>query len=323
MGYRKLIIFMLLFTLVTACGNSSAPSPGASLESSIPETPPASVHPEEWAGTYAGARGTVMTLVSDGTARIGHVASDNSIDMDSSWDLSDDMLNVHCKAYGYDISANARLQSDGILLFKSAGPAWEPEPFLKISSASTAFSKDDYLAMIEDIDFNIEGLPSHESTGWDASSYITAVVGGIEFHIPEYYQLQRSTDSSMSYAYKDKDNVVVLFNISTTGTALSDDDFRKEKYRLANDFMKELGVNGHRIMDVRNCRIAGFQSRLFTFYADTAQNGENHVRAACINNTESGKCVSVCLLQNLDSLYDYFDDFNTTIETAVPASDQS
>ena len=102
--------------------------------------------------------------------------------------------------------------------------------------------------------------------------------------------------------------------------AVSDDDFTKEKYRLQNDFMKELGVNGHRIMDARNCRIAGFQSRLFTFYADTAQDGQNHVRTAFINNTQSGKCVSVCLLQNLDSLYDYVEDFNTMIETAAASS---
>lgn len=300
MKYWRLLIFILLFTMVTACGNSSS-----------------SFHPKEWAGTYAGAHGTVMTLAGNGTARISHASSDENIDTDSSWDLSDDMISVHCKAYGYDISASTRLQSDGVLLFKSADPAWDPEPFLRISEASTALSKDDYLAMIEDVDFSIEGVPSHESTGWDASSYTTAVVGGIEFHVPDYYQLQRSTDSSMSYAFKDKDGVTVLFSISITGDALSDDDFMKEKYRFQNDFMKELGVNGHRIMDARNCRIAGFQSRLFTFYADTAQDGENHVRTACINNTESGKCVSVCLLQHMDSLYDYVEDFNTIIETAA------
>lgn len=294
---------MLLFTILTACSNSSS-----------------SFHPKEWAGTYAGAHGTVMSLAGDGTAWIGHAAPDENIDMDSSWDLSDDMINVHCKAYGYDISASTRLQSDGILLFKSEEPAWDPEPFLRISESSAALSKDDYPAILEDVDFNIEGVPSHESTGWDASSYTAAVVGGIEFHVPEYYQLQRSTDSSMSYAFKDKDGVVVLFTISITGNALSDEDFRKEKYRIQNDFMKELGVNGHRIMDARNCRIAGFQSRLFTFYADTAQDGQNHVRTAFINNTQSGKCVSVCLLQSLDSLYDYVEDFNTMIDTAAASS---
>ena len=300
MKFRKLLFFMLLFTILTACGSSSA-----------------SFHPVEWAGTYAGAHGTVMTLASDGKARIGHAASDENVDTDSSWALSDDTITVHCKAGGYDISANTRLQSDGILLFKSEEPTWDPEPFLRISEASTVLSKDDHLAILEDIDFNIEGVPSHESTGWDASSYTTAAVGGIEFHVPEYYQLQSSSDSSMSYAFKDKDGVVVLFNISITGSALSDEDFRKEKYRIQNDFMKELGVNGHRIMDAGNCRIAGFQSRLFTFFADTAQDGQNHVRTAFINNTQSGKCVSVCLLQNLDSLYDYVEDFNTIIETAA------
>ena len=299
MKYGKLIIFILIITIVTACGNSSA------------------VRPEEWVGTYAGAHGTVMTLLSDGTARIGHVASDNDIDKHPSWDYSDDTITVHCKAYGYDISASTSLQSDGILLFKSEEPAWDPEPFLRISSESAVYSKDDYLAMMDDLEFNIEGVPSHESTGWDASSYTAAVVGGIEFHVPDYFQLQKSSDSSMSYSFKDKDGVVVLFNISITGDALSDDDFRKEKYRFQNDLMKESGVNGHRIMDAGNCSIAGFQSRLFTFYADTAENGENHVRLAVINNTESGKCVSVCLLQNLDALYDYIEDFNTVIETAA------
>ena len=305
MKYRDLFFFMLLFTILTACGRSSAPSP---------------VLPEEWAGTYGGAQGTVMTLVHDGTARIGHAAADEDIDMDSSWDLTDDVINVHCKARGYDISADTRLQSDGILLFKSADPAWDPEPFLKISSETTAFSKDDYLAMMEDIDFNIEGLPSHDSTGWDASSYSTAVVGGITFHVPSYYQLQKSSDSSISYVVMDEDEVPVLFVISISGDAFSDEDFRKAKYDLPNSFMKELGANGHRIMDAGNCRIAGFQSRRFTFYADTEEYGENHVRAAIINNTESGKCVSVCLLQNLDSLHDYFDDFSTTLETAFPVS---
>ena len=305
MKYRNLFLFMLLFTMLTACGSSSAPS---------------SVLPEEWTGTYAGAQGTVMTLVSDGTARIGHAAADEDIDMDSSWDLTDDVINVHCKARGYDISANTRLQSDGILLFKSSEPAWDPEPFLKISSETAVFSKDDYLAMMEDIDFNIEGLPSHDSTGWDASSYSTAVVGGITFHIPSYYQLQESTDSSMSYVVMDEDEVPVLFIIRISGDAFSDDDFRKAKYSLSNDFMKALGVNGHRIMDAGNCRIAGFQARRSTFYADTEEYGENHVRAAIINSTESGKCVTVCLLQNLDSLHDYFDDFNTTLETAAPVS---
>ena len=308
MKYRNLFLFMLLFTILAACGSSSAPS---------------LVLPEEWTGTYAGAQGTVMTLVSNGTARIDHAASDEDIDKDSSWDLTDDVINVHCKARGYDISADTRLQSDGILLFKSAEPAWDPEPFLKISSETAVFSKDDYLAMMEDIDFNIEGLPSHDSTGWDASSYSTAVVGGITFHVPAYYQLQESSDSSMSYVVMDEDEVPVLFVISISGGAFSDEDFRKAKYDLPNSFMKELGANGHRIMDAGNCRIAGFQARRFTFYADTEEYGENHVRAAVINNTESGKCVTVCLLQNLDSLHDYFDDFNTTIETADPVSGSS
>ena len=304
MKYRNLFFFMLLFTLLTACGSSPAPSSGL---------------PEEWSGMYAGAQGTVMTLVSDGTARIGHASSAETIDMDSSWDFADDVITVHCKAYGYDISSNTGLQSDGILLFKSTEPTWDPEPFLKISSETAVLSKDDYLAMMEDIDFNIEGLPSHDSTGWDASSYSTAVVGGIAFHVPSYYQLQKSSDSSISYVVMDEDEVPVLFVISISGDAFSDEDFRKAKYDLPNSFMKELGANGHRIMDAGNCRIAGFQSRRFTFYADTEEYGENHVRAAIINNTESGKCVSVCLLQNLDSLHDYFDDFNTTIETAAPS----
>ena len=298
-SFLPLFFFMLLFTILTSCGRSSA-------------------LPEEWAGTYAGAQGTVMTLVSDGTARIGHAAADENIDMDSSWGFSDGVISVHCKARGYDVSASTRLQSGGILLFRSAEPAWDPEPFLRISSETTVFSKDDYLAMTEDIDFNIEGLPSHDSTSWDASSYSTAVVGGITFHVPAYYQLQQSSDASMSYVVMDEDEIPVLLVISTWGDAFSDEDFRKAKYGLQNDFMKELGVNGHRIMDAGNCEIAGFQSRLFTFYADTEKNGENHVRAAIINNTESRKCVSVCLLQNLDSLHDYFDDFKTTIETAAP-----
>ena len=166
MKYWRLLIFILLFTMVTACGNSSS-----------------SFHPKEWAGTYAGAHGTVMTLAGNGTARIGLASSDENIDTDSSWELSDDMISVHCKAYGYDISASTRLQSDGVLLFKSPEPAWDPEPFLRISEASTALSKDDYLAMIEDVDFSIEGVPSHESTGWDASSYTTAVVGGMAKHV--------------------------------------------------------------------------------------------------------------------------------------------
>ena len=116
MKYRNLFFFMLFFTILTACGSSPAPSSGL---------------PEEWSGTYAGAQGTVMTLVSDGTARIGHAASDETIDMDSSWDFADDVITVHCKACGYDISSNTGLQSDGILLFKSTEPAWDPEPFLK------------------------------------------------------------------------------------------------------------------------------------------------------------------------------------------------
>ena len=78
---------MLLFTLLTACGSSPAPSSGL---------------PEEWSGTYAGAQGTVMTLVSDGTARIGHASSAETIDMDSSWDFADDVITVHCKACGYE-----------------------------------------------------------------------------------------------------------------------------------------------------------------------------------------------------------------------------
>ena len=127
----------------------------------------------------------------------------------------------------------------------------------------------------------------------------------------------------MSYVVMDEDEVPVLFVISISGDAFSDEDFRKAKYDLPNSFMKELGANGHRIMDAGNCRIAGFQARRFTFYADTEEYGENHVRAAVINNTESGKCVTVCLLQNLDSLHDYFDDFNTTIETADPVSGSS
>ena len=93
MTYKNTFFFMLLFTMLTACGSSSALFPGVSPK------PPASVHPEEWAGTYAGAQGTVMTLAGNGTAHIGHAASDKPVDMESSWDFSDEMINVHCPSF--------------------------------------------------------------------------------------------------------------------------------------------------------------------------------------------------------------------------------
>lgn len=320
MKYAKSLIILLALLVLTSCGSSSSASQASGPSSQSTESE--SSYPVEWVGTYGGAQGTVLTLVGDGTARIGFLPSDKTIDMDSSWEFSDDSVIVHCKAYEYDISANTKERDDGILLFESEEPRWNPEPFIKISSAATVFSKDDYLAMMEDIDFHIESLPSHDSTGWDSSSSYTEVTsGGLLFKVPGYFTMTDSEDTDLSYVVKDHDDVGILLRIQDLGDALTDDKYKTEKYGWPDTFMEGTGVKGHHIMDVKNCRIAGQPARLFTFYANTDNLGEYHVRVACINNTDSGRFISVSILQNLDTLHDFISDYDRMIEQVSLAPD--
>ena len=313
-------VFILSAITLVSCNSSSSPS--ATSKTSEETKSSDSALNAEWTGTYGGAQGTVMTLASDGKAYIGYLSSDDNIDMDSSWFYTTDTLHVVCKSFGYEIFADTEVRDDDILLFKSEDPGWNPEPFVKISSAATVFSKDHYLAMMEDFDFHIEGLPTHDRTKWNpSSSYETTVIGGLEFRIPEYYKTTESGDQSITYGVKDENNALTLITIRIIGDALSDEDFRKVKYGFPDLFMKNMRAEGHRIMDAKNCIIAGQQARLFTFYADTENYGQNHIRVACINNTKDGHCISVSIMQSLDSLHDFINDYDKIIETAALVAD--
>ena len=313
-------VFILSAITLVSCNSSSSPS--ATSKTSEETKSSDSALNAEWTGTYGGAQGTVMTLASDGKAYIGYLSSDDNIDMDSSWFYTTDTLHVVCKSFGYEIFADTEVRDDDILLFKSEDPGWNPEPFVKISSAATVFSKDHYLAMMEDFDFHIEGLPTHDRTKWNpSSSYETTVIGGLEFRIPEYYKTTESGDQSITYGVKDENNALTLITIRIIGDALSDEDFRKVKYGFPDLFMKNMRAEGHRIMDAKNCIIAGQQARLFTFYADTENYGQNHIRVACINNTKDGHCISVSIMQSLDSLHDFINDYDKIIETIVLTGD--
>ena len=312
--------FILSAITFASCNSSSSPS--AASKASGGTRSPDSALTAEWAGTYGGAQGTVMTLAIDGKAYIGYLSSDENIDMDSSWSYTTDTLHVICKSFGYEIFADTEVRDDDILLFMSEDPSWNPEPFVKISSAATVFSKDHYLAMMEDIDFNIEGLPTHDRTKWNpSSSYETVVIGGLEFRIPGYYKATESGDHSITYGVKDENNALTLITIRVIGNALSGEDFRKVKYGFPDLFMKNMGAKNHRIMDAKNCIIAGQQARLFTFYTETENYGQNHIRVACINNVKSGHCISVSIMQSLDSLHDFINDYDKIIEAAVLVAD--
>ena len=309
----KFLFVLLLPFIISACGGPSANSGTASGPGSD-----AQLLPEEWAGTYGGPLGKIMTLASDGSAHLYDLSSDETIDNDSSWAFEDERIIVRFKSYGYDLFANTEMKDYDVLIFNPEDPDRSQEPFVKISDEFSKLNKDDYLALMDNVVFHVEGLPSSDATGQTKDSAAeTASLGGMEFLIPAYFQKVGSGgEDDLSYAVTDEGGPEILLSVIDAGTSLAEDEFRKEKYSLPEAYMKELGCGETRILDARNSEVGGQQARILTFYADTADYGPVHIRLTCINNAAGGRLLAAYLVQSLDTLHDYIEDFDRGLETA-------
>ena len=266
---------------------------------------------KKWAGTYVGSQGTAFTLSEDGTARVFCAGSFQDVDEEASWTVEDDILTINSKTLGYEIYSNTQKADHNRMEFLSKDTNWNDEWFMKRRKEEKEYSKEDYLALLDDTAFEFEKIPEKESYTYDEIQ--TIEYEGVAFDLPVEFEEEKSEDGREFYLIEDDEEDSFQVRLLALNESVEDgEEFEEYKYILLDNVMMALGGRGSRLINVKNVQVNGLEARVCTIYS-TIEDESFYIRYAGIENGKD--LFQIGIFQSVDSKFDYTECFNEILSS--------
>ena len=334
---KKNMVIILLFSvaMMFMCGCSETAEDGGSetasevivQENSTEETESETVEESEpiseWVGTYAGVFGSVLSLSTDGSVSLFHNPHEEKNITDGSWEEDHGRNSVKVSINGDDfyLEKNPAVGKE-YYVFRCEDESVLKEDLKIVDRYLMCNSEDDYFTAMGAAVFHLEDLPDKpKKNGYAHETNRSVVLGGIEFEIPEYF-IDTGALNGLGFGCKDEgqSNMSYYMNLGSFDASAEDMSFSELKYTAPYLNLKDAPKGSNRICDAMDCTIAGNEGRIFTVYSKEMG---HYVRYASMYYKERNQIFVMFLMEDENSTYDCFDDFDRMLQEAHPYGDSS